>query len=153
MNECNRSTLMTTRNTFWLLLALVPLVSNACTTTSPKTTAPNTARAAHEKPEARGKNIRPEGIGLCSGFALPTDFDTQGCTIAGPHRGAIHGPPLGDEGSLLSALSRCLKEANCSGVTTPWNGGVPWHPVSAKRAFVTQGASYACTFLVSSCKR
>ena len=49
------------------------------------------------------------------------------------------------------ALSRCVKDPRCTGVTSTWYVGVPWVPMAAAERFETDGGSYACTVLVGGC--
>ncbi|MDP6944012.1 MAG: hypothetical protein QF464_07685 [Myxococcota bacterium] len=88
---------------------------------------------------------------ICRGFSTPEGFDARGCLVRGAYPGEIHGQALGEAVDFREALSRCVKDPQCTGISSNWYIGAPWVPMAAAERFVTDGGSYACTVLVGGC--
>ena len=75
----------------------------------------------------------------------------MGCTIEGPFQGELFGTVLAENMDFEDALSFCVTHPDCTGISTPFNAGMPFQAVGDSERFFPSDASYACSVLVHSC--
>ena len=102
--------------------------------------------------EKNGNIIHPESLSICM-YKVNPFFQTKGCTIEGPVQGELRGTVLADDMDLEDALSFCVTHPDCSGITTPFNAGLPFQAIKATEKFHPSDASYACSVLVYGCPK
>lgn len=88
------------------------------------------------------------GAGICHIYGLPEGFDTKGLRIGGALQGEIFGEPIGPPMDYVSALTTCVDDPTCTGVTSTWYVGAPFRALKAIEEFRPDEGSYACTTLV-----
>jgi hypothetical protein len=89
-----------------------------------------------------------EGAGICHIYGLPEGFDTKGLRIGGAVQGEILGEPIGGPMDYVSALTTCVNDPMCTGVTSTWYVGAPFRALKAIEDFRPDESSYGCTTLV-----
>ena len=60
------------------------------------------------------------GAGICHIYGLPEGFDAKGLRIGGAVQGEIFGEPIGGPMGYVAALTTCVNDPTCTGVTSTW---------------------------------
>ena len=125
----------------------------------PAAKAPSSETAAGEavSSKAAGDQTSPEehvpppsdgGFGVCRAFGRPTGLDTRGLEVKGAFAGELQGEVMGSETTYLAALTACIADAECDGVTSSWYVGAPWVAMRDSAPFRPNEDSYGCTVTV-----